>query len=152
MTMISQSILIERPQKEVFEFTCAFEHDHDWWIGAISTEKITPGPFGVGTTMIHISKVMNVVIENKLVVTDLREYDFVSYRADSDKLAYDLLYTYEKVEGGTLFTLKADMQMGGVLAAIAPVTMRFLRLMLRINFTRLKNHLESMPAPASASV
>jgi Polyketide cyclase / dehydrase and lipid transport len=148
--LISHSVVINRPQKEVFEFVSTFENDTKWWKAVDHTDKITPGPMGVGTVFHQTATVMGIKVINKLTVTEYVPYEYVRYINESKQLAYSLLYKYDKVGGGTKFTLEADLKMQGVLAMLAPLTMSFLKGQLEKFFNILKNYMETHPATAAA--
>ncbi len=143
MPHITYSINIQRPIQDVFEFVSNFENDKYWWKAATETQKLTPGPVGVGTEFDEVAKVLFVTVHNRLCVTEYHPPDQLACRNESPQLAYDLQYLFT-VEGNTTkFTLMADLIPKGVLKWLLPFTMNALYGQLRMYFQELKTYLEA---------
>jgi hypothetical protein len=148
--LISHSIDIQCPQQEVFDFVSTFENDTKWWKAVDHTDKITPGPLRVGTEFHQVSRVAGIKIVSKLIVTEVNHFEYVRYKSESKQLTYALLYRFEKVAGGTRFTLEADLELKGALGAFIPLTMRILKGQLNIYFGLLKEYMETHPTSVAA--
>lgn len=143
MTHIAYSINIQRPIHQVFDFVSNFENDKYWWKSVTKTQKLTPGPVGVGTTFDQVAKVLFVTVHNRLCVTEYHPPDMIASRNESPQLAYDVQYHFT-VEGDTTkYTLTADLEPKGVLKWLLPITMSALYRELRVYFQALKTYLEA---------
>lgn len=142
MEPIKHSIIIACPRDDVFNFVTDFRNDTKWWKPVIRTEKITPGEMAVGTVFKQYSKVMFITIENNLTVTEWNPTEYVGYINESPQLAYTLRYDFEAVEGGTRFSLIAELEMKGMLRLLKPITMRTLHKQLQEYFDLLKQVME----------
>ena len=50
MAVIENSVDIDRPQAEVFDYLVDLRHELEWNPDVVSMEKISEGPVGLGTT------------------------------------------------------------------------------------------------------
>jgi hypothetical protein len=143
MTPIAYSINIQRPIHQVFDFVSNFENDKYWWKSVIKTQKLTPGPVGVGTESDQVAKLLFVTVHNRLCVTEYHPPDLIACRNESPQLAYDLQYHFTEEGNTTKFTLMADLEPKGVLKWLLPITMRVLYRQLHMYFQELKTYLEA---------
>jgi len=145
-TPISHSVVINRPLEDVFAFVTDFRNDKKWWKPVTYSEMVTSGEFGVGSEFIQHAKVMFVPVQNRLRVLEISAPNWVRYRNESNQLAYDLMYKFEAVDGGTRFSHDVQLEMKGVLGIFKPLTMWFLNREQRKYFGLLKEVLESEAA------
>ena len=142
MTPISHSIVIARSQEDVFNFVTDFRNDTKWWKPVIRTRMITDGTMKVGSEFEQTAKVMFVTVKNKLIVTDWHPPQYADYINESPQLPFKLRYQFDEVEGGTRFTLIAELEMKGALGLLKPITMWTLHRQLNSFFGLLKQVLE----------
>ena len=143
MTSITHSISINCPVQQVFDFVSNFENDKYWWEAVIETQKLTPGPIGVGTEFDELTKVLFVRVQNHLRVTKHQPPTLICYRNESPQLSYDLEYHFAPEQNGTTFTLVATLEFKGALRLLFPIAMSTLHGQLDRSFDILKRHLES---------
>ncbi len=143
MTQITYSINIQRPIHQVFDFVCNFENDKYWWKSVIKTQKLTPGPVGVGSEFDQVAKLMFVTVHNRLCVTAYHPPDQMASRNESPQLAYDVQYHFTEEGNTTRYTLTADLDPKGVFKWLLPITMSVLYGQLQMYFQELKTYLEA---------
>ncbi len=142
-TPISHSINIQRPIHQVFDFVTNFENDKYWWKSVTKTQKLTPGPVGVGSEFDQVAKLMFLTVHNHLCVLEYRRPDQITSRNESPQLAYDVQYHFTEEGNTTKFTLTADLIPKGVFKWLLPITMGVLYGQLHSYFQELKTYLES---------
>ena len=142
MTPITQSIIINCSQQDLFDFVTDFRNDTKWWKPVIRTEKTTNGDINIGTQFIQYAKVMFITVENNLKVTEWQPPEYVTYSNESPQLSYSLRYEFQPTEQGTQFTLFAELEMKGLLLILKPITMWKLQGQLEKYFGLLKKIME----------
>ncbi|MCL4255615.1 MAG: SRPBCC family protein [Anaerolineae bacterium] len=136
------SIVIHRPVEDVFNFVTDFRNDKAWWKLVTHTEMVTPGELGVGSEFVQSAKVLFITIQGRMRVLELDPPNWIRYRSESKQLSYNLLYTFEAVEGGTHFTQDAQLEIKGILRVFRPFTIWFIRWAQQRYFPILKQVLE----------
>lgn len=141
------SIIIHRPIEEVFNFVTDFRNDKAWWKLVSHTEMVTPGEFGVGSEFVQSARVLFITIRGRLRVLEWDPPNWIRYRGESKQLSYNLLYTFEAVEGGTRFSQDAHLEIKGILRVFYPLTVWFINRAQHRYFPILKQVLEQNAQP-----
>lgn len=113
MYKFSKSIVINRPQQEVFDFVTNLNNDSKWQSGIESVEQISAGPIGAGSTWRYRIKFMGRELEAEI---ELKSYDppnQASVKSIGGPVPFENTYTFESKDGGTQMTLSGQAEIGG---------------------------------------
>jgi uncharacterized membrane protein len=69
MIHVENSVVINRPVRDVFEYVTTFENMPNWSSELVEAKKISEGPTGVGTKFSSSAKMLGRRIDNTLEVT-----------------------------------------------------------------------------------
>lgn len=144
MTVIENSVYIERGPEEVFDYLVDLRHELEWNPGTQSMEKLTEGPIGVGTRYLAKWK-QSKHIEVECVEFDRpRRWSYVNGGPVAVRLTVALI-----PEGaGTRLHSTFDAQPHGWFRLAFPIFMRLMARQERQNMASLKQALEhSVPSP-----
>ena len=142
MSAITHSITVARAREDVFNFVANLCNDEKWWEPVERTEKITSGAIDVGTQFVQHAKVMFVKVENNLTVMDWNPPESAQFLNESKQLPFLLKYKFDTVDGGTKYTLHAELETKGILSLLNPLTVMTLNKQLESYFEVLKQVLE----------
>jgi uncharacterized protein YndB with AHSA1/START domain len=155
---VENTITIERPIEEVFEYVAAPENDPTWVSASLRHRRTAPGPVHVGTTTEEDVKFLGRTESYTWEVTHYEPPTDIAYRATSGPLPGTAIrLRLEPVEGGTKFTHAVDLEPRGVYyKAMAPLIPWVAPRLLDSLDRTLKNLLEGEPTtpgprPESAS-
>ncbi len=99
---VENSITIERPIGEVFEYVSTPENDPTWVSASLRHERTSPGPMRVGTTTEEDVRFLGRTATYTWEVTEYEPPTVVAYRATSGLLPGAVVrLSLEPVEGGT---------------------------------------------------
>ena len=136
------TIRIERPVGEVFDFLANFENVPRWNYAIDETRKTSPGPVGVGTTFGQVRSVPS-RSEEHFEVTEFEPDTSLAIRGTFGSFAGTLVYELSEAEGGTVLVNRANLSGLGVARLVAPITARRLRDAVATNLSKLKEILEA---------
>ena len=145
MLEYEESIVIQRPVKDVFSYMQDIEREHEWQPNLREAEQDPPGEPQVGTKRRYVSEFMGVRFENRYVYTVYEPNRRVAYETapDSDTAAEGEV-TWEPVEGGTRVTMRAGADLGGMMGFVPKRLMaKVARKELADTLARLKALLEA---------
>jgi carbon monoxide dehydrogenase subunit G len=141
MFQIEKSIFIRRPQEEVFAF-CEGPKTMAMWQGTlVSAEKITQGPWRVGSIIKMVQTVMGRQVEVMLEITEYdppRKYCFTNH----SQFPFSGCQTYVSKDGGTRMTLNIEAKTQGLLKLFGGVIKKQLERQAEADLNRLKEILE----------
>ena len=147
MPVVEESILINREPKEVFDF--ATDYTNISVIDSSQTEdveKLTDGPFGVGTRMRGVAKVLGRKIPWTAECTVFETPNKMRIESTDAPLAFAFDYLYDAAEGGTRATVRSETEsgLGGVFGKFGDglVTRTYAKQM-RANLETLKELMEA---------
>jgi uncharacterized protein YndB with AHSA1/START domain len=102
---VQNTITIERPVEEVFEYVSSPENDPTWVSVSIRNQRTSPGPMRVGMTIEEDVKFLGRTSRNTWEVTEYEPPTVVAYRATSGLLSGGVVRVRcGPVEGGTGLT------------------------------------------------
>jgi uncharacterized protein YndB with AHSA1/START domain len=142
------TIMIERPINEVFEYVSTPENDPTWVSVSLRHERTTPGPMRVGTTTEEVVKILGQTASNTWEVTDYQPPTGIAYRATSGLLPGTAIrLRLEPVGGGTKLTHAVDLEPRGIYYKVmAPIIPWVAQRLLDSLDRTLKNLLEVEPS------
>jgi hypothetical protein len=111
------TIMIKRPVETVFAYIIDFSNDVHWRAGAPESGLRSDGPFGLGTT--GYTRVGDVETEWRVV--SFVENESADWELISGPYQGSGGYRLKPVNGGTQFTLVADVEPAGAYKLLGPL-------------------------------
>jgi hypothetical protein len=153
MPKVDESIVIDRPAEEVFEFVTTPENDPLWTSTAVERAREGDEPIRVGSRIRAVDKFLGRKLESTFHVTDYEPSRRSSVRIDGPVKAQGS-YVLEPTDGGTRFhwTMDAERGLGGLyLGRITdPLVTVIFRRRIRGDLRRLKEVLEQRGSTTGA--
>ncbi|HZS79434.1 MAG TPA: SRPBCC family protein [Ktedonobacteraceae bacterium] len=145
---VQNSIVIERPIEEVFDFVTDPTTTSLWQPNLAQSEIITPGPMQVGTA---IREVRRIGKAEKSAVWEVTEYEPPHKRAyvytqSFGPITQSGITIFEATEKGTLVQFTAYVKTRFPLNLLMPLLVGLMRKQNEKNFALLKQLLESQAA------
>ncbi len=113
MYKFEKSVMINRPQQEVFDFVTDLSNDSKWQSGIESVKRISDGPIGAGSTWSYKLKFMGREIEAEIELTNYDPPNQASVKSVSGPVPFENTYKFETKEGGTQMTFSGQAEIGG---------------------------------------
>ena len=140
---IEESVEINRPLEEVYEYVATPENLPEWAGTVIEKRKDTPGPLLEGSTFTFVGKFLGRKIESPFKVT-AHEFPRVhSHKSTGGPLPTEWTLTFEEVAGRTRYTQVAEGEPRGFFGLVGPLLERVGRRQLRTDLWNLKDLLEA---------
>jgi uncharacterized protein YndB with AHSA1/START domain len=112
---VENTITIERPVEEVFEYVSTPENDPTWVSVSIRNQRTSPGPMRVGMTTEEVVKFLGRTSRDTWEVTEYEPPTVVAYRATTGLLSGGVVRVRcEPVEGGTRLTHAVEYEPRGI--------------------------------------
>lgn len=140
---IEESVEINRPLDEVYEYVANPENLPEWTGTVIETHKETPGPHLEGSTFTSVGKFLGRRVESPFEVTVHESPRLHSHKSTGGPFPSEWTLTFEKVAGGTRYTQVAEGEPGGFFGLVEPLLERVGRRQLRTDLENLKDLLEA---------
>jgi uncharacterized protein YndB with AHSA1/START domain len=120
---VENTITIERPIEELFEYISTPENDPTWVSVSIRNQRTSPGPMRVGMTIEEDVKIFGRTSRDTWEVTEYEPPTVIAYRATSGLLSGGVVrLRCEPVEGGSRLTHAVDYELRGIYyKTIAPL-------------------------------
>jgi uncharacterized protein YndB with AHSA1/START domain len=144
MIKLENSVVINRPIDEVFEFMANSENNPQWQSGAQEVMKTSEGPIDVGTTYTSVSKILGRGIESTVEYTAYEPNGRLAGKTTSGPIPFQFETTFEPVaEGGTKVTSSGEGDVGGFFKLAEPLVARMLKRQTESDTANLKDLLEA---------
>ena len=140
---IEESVQINRPVEEVYEYVANPENLPEWTGTVIETRKDTPGPLLKGCTFTTVGKFLGRRIESPFEVTSHEFPRRHTHKSTGGPLPMEWALTFEEVAGRTRYTQVAEGEPGGFFGLVGPLLERVGRRQLRTDLENLKDLLEA---------
>ncbi len=121
MIRIETRVVIDRPIEEVFEFVSDVENNPLWQSSVIKGRQTSPGPLGVGTTIITISRYLGLRIKTDWTVVEYEPNKNYVAKSISGRGQAKGAWAFEPMANGTCVTLVAEMGFSGPLRIVEPM-------------------------------
>jgi uncharacterized protein YndB with AHSA1/START domain len=120
---VENTIRIEQPLEEVFEYVSTPENDPTWVSVSIRNQRTAPGPMRVGMTTEEDVKIFGQRSRATWEVTEYEPPTLIAYRATSGLLSGGIVrLRCEPVKGGTRLTHAVEYELHGIYyKTIAPL-------------------------------
>jgi uncharacterized protein YndB with AHSA1/START domain len=148
---VENSIMINRPIEEVFEYVSTPENDPTWVVVSLRHQRTLPGPMRVGmTTQEDLKFLGRTSRDTSWEVIEYEPPTVVAYRATSGLASGAVVRVRcEPVEGGTRLSHAVEYEPGGIyLKALAPLLPRVMWRQLASMGRTLKKLLEGDTSPS----
>ncbi len=140
---VEESVEIDRPMEEVYEYVANPENLPEWAGIVIETRKGTPGPLLEGSIFTSVGKFLGRRIESPFEVTAHEFPRFHSHKSTGGPFPTEWTLTFEEVAGGTRYTQVAEGEPGGFFGLAGPLLERVGRRQFRTDLENLKDLLEA---------
>ena len=114
MFTIGKSIVINRPQQEVFEFASDPAHAHQWLQVIKSKEWSSAGPYGVGSTQRVIARYMGRDVEATNEYTAWDPTNQFVFKTVNGPILIEEGMKFESTGGSTKVTLSMHVETSGI--------------------------------------
>jgi uncharacterized protein YndB with AHSA1/START domain len=142
MISFTNTIHIERPVGEVYDYLADLEHTQEWNWAITETRKVTPGPVTVGTRYRQTRSVPRPSTE-ELEITALEPNRLIEVDGTLARFPAHLSYQLESFGAGTALSNAVLLQTEGALRLIGPLVRSRVRHSVADNLDKLKSLLES---------
>jgi uncharacterized membrane protein len=117
MIKFEKSVLINRPQQEVFDFVTDLSNDPKWQSSIESVEQVSGGTIGgtigVGSTWRYVTKFLGRKNETEIQMTSYEPPHQSRVKAVSGPIPFENTHKFQKQDGGTLLTFIGQAEIGG---------------------------------------
>jgi uncharacterized membrane protein len=113
MYKFEKSIMIDRPQQEVFDFVTNLANDSKWQSGIESVERASDGPIGAGSTWRYKLKFLGREVEAEIEMTGYDPPNQSSVKSIGGPVPFESNYKFESKEGSTEMTISGQAEIGG---------------------------------------
>jgi len=141
MAVLENSVLIERPMGDVFDYAIDMRNELTWNPQCRSMEKITEGPIGLGTKFRAKWKQSPLI---EVTCTEFERPQVWEY-TNGGPLAVVLKVSLSAQDGGTRLSSRFDVRPHGLMRLFFPVVLRSLRRAEQRNMASIKKALEEAP-------
>lgn len=142
MFKFEKIVYINRPLEEVFEFSTNPVNDPKWRDSAVSGEKTSDGPIGVGSTFRSVDKLIGREIESTVEVTVWDPPNKYGVKALGGPMPFEMIQTLESKEGGTQLTLSGQAEIGGFFKLAEGLVGKQLEKQMEKDLNGLKKYME----------
>jgi hypothetical protein len=139
---MSATTVIDRPAGDVLAYVLDVSHDPDWRTGVIASGMRSEGPMGIGSVGFARGRAGGKVLEAVWTVIEYVDGSLARWEFVSGPYAGTGGYVAQPVEGGTRFTLEADVRPTGLLRMLGPLFTLIGRRQNRADVATLKTILE----------
>lgn len=113
MATFGKSVLINRPQQEVFDFVSDPTKNVEWQSIAQSAEWTSKGPIGVGSALRAVDKFLGRKFESTAEVTIWDPPNRMTLKSVSGPFSFEIGFELESKENGTQLTMNTTAEFRG---------------------------------------
>jgi uncharacterized membrane protein len=143
MARIEESIQIMCPVDKVFAYTTDAKNWPKWQSFIAEAEQTSQGPTNIGTTFKGVSRMMGRSMGWTAIATEYESNKKLGKKISSGSVSFEEHETFNRVEGGTTFTILYDMKVGGFLKLLSPLMVSSMRKETKKSLGNLKSILEA---------
>jgi len=143
MAIIEQSIDIKCPVEKVFAYTTDVTSWSKWQLTIAEAEQTSPGQMAIGTTFKWINHRMGIRMKATAKVTEYELNKKWSKSISAGNIAVEDNLTFDPIDGGTKFTLRYDVKIGGFLKLFSPILLNSQRKSMKAALRNIKSILEA---------
>jgi carbon monoxide dehydrogenase subunit G len=146
MTTITQSVTVDRPLQEVWDFIGDFENTTRWSRGVLEARQTSDGPLGVGSTLQTVVKAFGRRRTADYLVTEYKPNRAFAFQVTSGPMASRARYSVEPAGAGTRLTASGEAEATGRYKLLAPMLVHTLKRHSQDDLTNVKRILEASAA------
>ena len=146
MIDFTNTVVVDRPISEVYDYLSDLERVPDWNWAIESTQQVTPGPVRVGTRYRQTRTVPRLATET-LEVVGLEPNRSIEIEGTLAGLPAQLQYELEPAGATTVVRNRVRLTVSGALQLAAPILSGRIRGAVASNLDDLKTQLEGTPIP-----
>ncbi|OGU32146.1 MAG: hypothetical protein A2X67_11030 [Ignavibacteria bacterium GWA2_55_11] len=144
MIKLEETIEIERPVNEVFNYVVNVENVQKWQPAVIEVKRLTEGPVGVGTKFSETATMMGRRISTICEITQLVPNKMFSFSATSDgPMEYRTSYSFTPVGSATRLNIVGEFHTKGFWRLLEPLLKGEIKKESRQELTTMKRVIES---------
>ena len=143
MTRFEQSVVINRPSEQVFDFLANPLNDPQWSSASVEMRKTSGGPVGVGATFRQVGRFLGRRLEFALEVTAYEPNRKFGMKVTAGPIKFAGIRVLETVPDGTRVTFKGGGQSSGFFRIADPLLARAAERQLTADLAALKAVLEA---------
>jgi hypothetical protein len=144
MNTFTVSTFINRPVKEVFDYTIDPANAVKWQASTISAEWSSKGPAGVGSVIHQVGKFMGRELETDAKISQWDPPSLWGQKFNSGPMKIENTNKYEAKDGGTLLVQTFQGEVGGFFKVAEGLAFKQMQKELEADCSRLKKLLEAM--------
>ena len=143
MTRFEQSVVINRPSEQVFDFLANPLNDPQWSSASVEMRKTSGGPVGVGATYRQVGRFLGRRLDFALEVTAYEPNRKFGMKVTAGPIKFAGIRVLETVLDGTRVTFKGGGQSSGFFRIADPLLARAAERQLTADLAALKAVLEA---------
>ena len=127
MLRVEQSVFINKPVEQVWNFLTDFQNTPKWDIGVLETKQTSAGAAGLGTTFQNIGPFLGRTSVREYRVTEIELNKKVTVKLITpSKLIKkaEVSYAFEPANNGTKLTTTGGIEFNGFFKLIQPILLR----------------------------
>lgn len=144
MIDFTNTVVIDRPLKDVFAYLSDLERLPEWNWAIERTEQTRPGPVQVGAIYRQIRHTPVQSVE-ELKITALEPDELLGVQGTLGPFPASITYTLDREGGSTRLHNHVELSTPGGLRIAAPLAARAISRSVQANLTSLKHNLEVRP-------
>jgi carbon monoxide dehydrogenase subunit G len=148
MPTITQSVTVNRPVEEVWDFIGSFENTTRWSRGVLEARQTSDGPLGVGSRLQTVVKAFGRRRTADYLVTEYEPNHAFAFEVTSGPMTSRARYSVEPAEAGTRLTASGEAAATGLYRLLAPVLVRTLERHSQDDLANVKRILEAPAGPS----
>jgi carbon monoxide dehydrogenase subunit G len=146
MPTIAQSVTVDRPVAEVWDFISNFENTTRWSRGVLEARQTSDGPLGVGSRLQTVVKAFGRRRTAHYLVTEFEPNRVFAFAVTSGPMTSRARYLVEPAGAGTRLTASGEAAVRGLYRLLAPLLVRILKRHSRDDLANVKRILEASAA------
>jgi carbon monoxide dehydrogenase subunit G len=143
MTAITQSVTIQRPVEEVWDFIGNFENTTRWSRGVLEARQTSDGPLAPGATLQTVVKAFGRRRTADYLVTEYEPGHAFAFEVTSGPMTSRARFSVEPAGAGTRLTASGEAEATGLYRLLAPLLVRILERHSQDDLATLKRVLEA---------
>ena len=146
MPTITQSVTVNRPVEEVWDYISNFENTTRWSRGVLAARQTSGGPLGVGSTLQTVVKAFGRRRTADYLVTEYEPGHAFAFEVGSGPIASRARYSVQPAGAGTRLTASGEAEVRGLSKLLAPIIVRTVKKHSAADLANLKRILEASVA------
>ncbi|HEX8133999.1 MAG TPA: SRPBCC family protein [Actinomycetes bacterium] len=143
---MTQSVTVDRPVAEVWDFISDFENTTRWSRGVLEARQTSDGPLRVGSTLQTVVKVFGRRHTADYLVTEYEPNHAFAFEVTSGPMTSRARYSVQPAGAGTRLTASGQAEATGLSRLLAPILVRTLERHSEDDLANLKRILEASVA------